>query len=103
MNINAKNAFALPHRSKSGARKNSSVFIVAMIMICTIALTLVQILVKIQMAIAISESPIKTVSIRACSFPKILATISWCLGTRFSTLHKRPFASQTAAIRKFKN
>ena len=40
------------------------------------ALTRVEILDKIQAPIPISESPIKSVSSREWSFPKILATIS---------------------------
>jgi hypothetical protein len=56
--------------------------------------------VKTQIAIIISESPIKTVNNLEFSSPKMLATICSCLGTRFSTLQTSPFISQTVAIRR---
>ncbi len=67
--------------------------------ICVMALNLVLNLVKIQIAIIISDSPIKIVKTLEYWSPKILATICSCLGTRFSTLQNRPLISQTIAIK----
>ena len=98
MNRKAKIAFVFPHNNKSGTRTNSKVFIVIITRICVAALSLIQMPLNIQMAIPISVSPIKKVSNRACSCPKMFATISWCRGTRFNTLQKSPFAIQTVAM-----
>lgn len=76
MNNKANIEFAFPHNSKSGEIINSSVFIVAMIRICVAAFSRVLKLLRIQTAISVSESPIKTVSSREWLLPKILATIS---------------------------
>ena len=57
----AKIAFAFPHSNKSGTRINSKMFIVAMTNIWVTAFSRVHILLKIQIAIKISESPIKSV------------------------------------------
>ena len=70
--------------------------------ICAMAFNFDLNFVNTQIAIIISESPIKMVNNLEFSSPKILATISSCLGTRFSTLQTRPFASQTKAIKKVK-
>jgi len=91
--------FSLPQRSKSGTTINSMTFIVAITVICVIALNFDLKRVKIQIAITVSASPIKNVSSREWSFPKILATICSCRGTRFSTLQKSPLANQTVAIK----
>lgn len=99
MNIIANNKLNLPHKSKSGAKINSRTFMVAMIIICVIAFNLVFSPLRIQIAIAISETPIAFVKRPAWSMPNILATISWCRGTRFSTLQKSPLAIQTVAMR----
>lgn len=99
MNSNANNKLNLPHKSKSGTKINSKTFIVAMTVICVIAFSLGLIPLKIQTAIAISESPIALVKSSAWSLPKILATISWCRGTRFRSLQKSPFAIQIAAMK----
>jgi len=99
MNRKANNALPLPHNNKSGTRKNSRVFIAPITRICVTALSRVFIPLKIQMAITISESPIKSVSSLACSSPKILATICWCRGTMLSTLQKSPLINQTVAIK----
>lgn len=74
MNIKAKIAFAFPHSNKSGARKNSNAFITAMISICATELSREYLPLSIQIAIPISESPIRNVRDFECSFPKILAT-----------------------------
>lgn len=57
-------------------------------------------LLKIQMVINTSLAPIRIVKMFAegLSRCKILPTISSCLGTRFSTLQKSPFTSQTVAM-----
>lgn len=91
--------FNLPQRSKSGTKLNSKMFIVATTVICAIALRRDLSFVKIHITITISESPIKIVKGLEKSFPKILATICPCLGTRFKTLQNSPFTSQTAAIK----
>ena len=99
MNIIAKIIFNLPHNNKSGAIINSIIFISPIITICIIAFILDLNLVKIQRAIIFSKNPIKIVKGLEKSFPKILATICSCLGVRFNTLQKRPFASQTIEIK----
>ena len=99
MNIIANNKLNLPHKSKSGAKINSRTFIAAMIIICVIALSRCLIPLMIQIAIAISETPIALVKRPAYSLPNILATISWCRGTTFNSLQKSPLAIQTAAVR----
>ena len=71
----ANTALASPQSSKSGTRINSSVFIVAIIKIWTMALSLDLILLNIQIAIKISEMPMEIVKRRECSFPRILATM----------------------------
>ena len=76
MNRKAKKAFNFPQSSRSGTRKNSKVFIVAITTICVSAFSREQHPLKIQTAIAISETPINIVSSLAWSLPKILATIS---------------------------
>lgn len=101
INSKANTAFSLPHNKRSGARINSIVFIVATTAIWVIALSFDLNFDKTQMAIPISESPIRTVMDLEYSSPNILATICSCLGTRLSTLQKSPFASQTVAIRIF--
>ena len=72
---------------------------VPMITICEMAFSLGHFPLRIQTAMAISEKPIAFVNIVACSCPKITATISWCLGTRFRTLQTRPLMSQMEARR----
>ena len=98
MNIIANNKLNLPHKSKSGAKTNSKTFMIAMIIICEIAFNLVLIPLRIQIAIAISETPIAFVKRPACWLPNIRATISWWRGTRFSTLQKSPLVIQTVAM-----
>ena len=98
MKINAKSEFSFPQSNKSGTRINSSVFIVATTKIWAIAFNFVLKALKIQTAIMISESPIRIVNSLEWSSPNILATICSCLGTRFRTLQKSPFAIQTVAI-----
>ena len=61
MNKNAYKEFNLPQSNKSGARINSSVFIVAIITICAIAVILDFILLTIQIAIIVSDIPIRIV------------------------------------------
>lgn len=91
--------FILPQSSKPGTTINSITFIVTTTTICVIALSFDLNLVKIQMAIAVSASPIKSVISRECSLPKIPATICWCRGTRLSTLQNSPLANHTVAIK----
>lgn len=98
INRRAKAALYLPHSSRSGTRKNSSAFIEAIMMICVIAFNLDFTPVNIQIAITVSEIPIKIVKGVEYLFPKICATIWWCLGTKLKTLQKSPFASQIAAM-----
>lgn len=88
----------LPQSSKSGARKNSIIFMVNTTMIWLIAFNLDLYSLMIQIAIAISDKPISIVSGLALVSPSIRATISWCLGTRFKTLQINPLISHTAAI-----
>lgn len=99
MNRKAKKTFAFPQSSRSDARKNSKVFMIAIIRIWEIALSLDHFPLSIQTAIAISEIPIKMVNNLEWSVSKILPTISWCRGTRLSTLQKSPFAIQTVAMK----
>lgn len=73
--MNAKTAFNFPQSNKSGARKNSIVFMVAIIRIWTVAFSLGLIPESIQTAIADSKRPIRTVSARELFSPNILATI----------------------------
>ena len=47
----------------------------------------------------ISESPMRRVSTSACFGPRMRATMAACRGTSSSTLHNRPLASHTSAIR----
>lgn len=98
MNSKANNELSFPQSRRSGTRMSSKIFIVATTVICTMAFNFDLNLVKIQIAITISESPIKTVNGLEYSSPKILATICSCRGTRFSTLQTGPLASQTVAI-----
>jgi hypothetical protein len=56
-------------------------------------------LVKIQIAITISESPIKIVRSREWLLAKILETICSCLGTRLRTLQKSPLTIQTKEMK----
>ena len=76
MNRKANNKLNLPHKSKSGTKINSKTFIVAITIICVIAFSRVAMPLKIQTAIAISESPIALVKSPAWLLPKSLATIS---------------------------
>lgn len=76
MKSSAKKAFNLPQSKRLGAKINSKTFIVATTVICAIALNFDLKFVKIQIAITISQSPIRNVNSLECSFPKILATIS---------------------------
>ena len=99
MNVKAKTAFALPQSNKSGTRKNSKEFIIAITRICITVLSRVRIPLKIQTAIPISATPIRNVRDLACSLPKILVTISWCRGTRFRTLQISPLTIQTVAMK----
>ena len=99
MNIKAKIEFAFPQNNKSGTSINSRVFIVAITRICVAVFSRVLMPFKIQTVISVSESPIKIVSSRECSLPKIFATISSCRGTRLSTLQKSPLATQTVAMK----
>ena len=98
MKIDANMEFIFPQSNKSGTKINSSVFIVATTVIWAIAFNFVLKVLKIQTAIIISESPIKIVNSLEWSSPNILATICSCLGARFRTLQKSPFAIQTVAI-----
>jgi len=98
--MKANIAFAFPQSSICGTSKNSSVFMVAIIKIWAIALNLDLHLLTIQIAIKISENPITMVIALACSLPRIVATICWCLGTRFSTLQNNPFIIQMIAMQK---
>lgn len=61
MNNNANTAFSLPHNKRSGTKINSKTFIVATTAICVIALNFDLNFVKTQIAITISESPMKIV------------------------------------------
>lgn len=70
----------------------------ATITICVMAHNLGCILLKIQIAIRISNTPIVRVASVAYSSPNILATISRCLGTRFNTLQNNPLTSHISAI-----
>lgn len=45
-----------------------------------------------------SKIPIKIVKVLEYSSPKISATISVCLGTKFKILHTKPLIIQTIAI-----
>jgi hypothetical protein len=60
------------------------------------------ILLNIQIAITNSASPINFVNKPEWASPRILDTISWCLGTKFRSLQKRPLIIQTVAIRQLK-
>ena len=91
--------FSLPQSNKSGTTINSMIFIVPTTIICVIAFSFDLNFVKIQIAITVSESPIKIVNNREWSFPKIVATICSCRGTRLSTLQKSPLANQTTAMK----
>lgn len=88
-----------PQSNKSGTSINSRMFIIATTSICVIALKRDLIPLKIHMAINISDTPIALVISPANSSPKIPDTICSCLGTRFRTLQKSPFAIHTIAIR----
>lgn len=96
--MNAKRELNFPQSRRSGTRINSSVFIVAMMRICRIALKRDLNPLKIQIPITISESPIKMVSSLECVIPKILSAICSCRGTRFNTLQRSPFANQMSAM-----
>lgn len=91
----ANSAFHRPHNSRSGAIKNSGVFMVATRPICNQAHVLGRILLDTQMANNISPPPIALVSHGANSAPVNRATIHLCRGTIPSTLHHRPLASHT--------
>jgi len=75
MNKNANNALNRPHKSRSGARKNSRVFMTAMITIWVIAFSLGHQPLKIQMAMIVSAIPISLVNNPAWASPMIRATI----------------------------
>ena len=70
-------AFICPNKRRSGARINSIVFIVAMITICVTAQRREFILLRIHIAIIISNMPIVFVAIHEYSWPSIRATINW--------------------------
>ena len=72
----ANKRLSLPHDNNSGARKNSSTFIVATTKICNSAVNLDLKPVRIQTAIINSAKPINTVKVLAYSSPNILATIA---------------------------
>lgn len=65
MNKNAKKALAFPQSNKSGTSVNSSIFMVAMMMICVHALNRGKMPLKIQTAMIISDTPIAFVKIGA--------------------------------------
>ena len=75
MNKNANKALNRPHKSRSGTRKNSSVFMAAMITIWVIAFSLDRQPLKIQTAITVSAIPISLVNNPAWASPMIRATI----------------------------
>ena len=74
-NVMAKIRLNLPHNSKSGTTRNSIIFIVKIMMICSIALNLGAMPVKIQAAINTSEKPMALVSKMEYSVPIIRETI----------------------------
>ena len=76
INMTAKTIFNFPNSNKSGAKKNSNMFMIPMTRICNIEQILAFILVKIQKNIPTSNNPIITVKPGATLSPKILATIS---------------------------
>ena len=63
--MEAKTAFAFPHNNKSGTRKNSIIFIAAIISIWVIAFNLDAVPLKTHEAIIVSAMPIDNVSRRA--------------------------------------
>ena len=75
INVKAKAELYLPQSNKSGTNINSMVFMVAIIIICVIALKRDLIPLKIHNAIIISETPISFVKTAAYSFPEIRETI----------------------------
>jgi len=97
---NATIEFIFPKSSKSGVRKNSIAFIVAIIIICVIAQNRDLILLKTQIPINTSQTPMAFVKKIACSLPKMRETICECLGTRFKILQKSPLIIQTEAIKE---
>ena len=60
-------------------------------------------LLKIQIAIKISEHPMIIDHVREYSVPRMCPIMRSCLGTRFKTLQNNPFAIQIAAIQKEKS
>ena len=77
----ANKALAFPNNKRSGARKNSIVFMVAIRKTCVNAHHRDLKLLITQTAIRISETPIILVRTGACCSPSILATIASCRGT----------------------
>lgn len=59
--MKAKIIFAFPQSSRSGTRKNSKIFMIAITIVCVRAFSLDFIPLKIQTAIAISNIPINAV------------------------------------------
>ena len=98
MKMKANIVLALPQSSISGTKINSKIFIVAIPKTCTMALNPDLRSLKIHTAIKISKQPMIIVNDGAFSDPRIFATISSCLGTRFKTLQNNPLAIQMAAI-----
>ena len=95
--MKAKSELNFPQSKRSGAKINSMVFIMAITIICIRVFKRGSKFVRIQILMQISEMPINTVNKRACSSPKILATICWWRGTRSRTLQRNPFANHTKA------
>lgn len=95
---NAKRALYRPHNNKWGTNMNSMIFIVAITSICAMALSRDLIPLRIHKDISISEMPISLVNRTAWLVPKMVETISSCLGTMPRILHNNPFINQTAAI-----
>lgn len=75
INKNANTEFHFPHNNKSGTRINSSVFMIAIITICEIAFNRDFRRLTIQIAIAISKTPIKIVRGLEYLGPKMFAII----------------------------
>lgn len=74
--MSANSELNFPHNKRSGTNRNSNIFIMAIMPICIRAFKRGHKLVRIQIPMQTSETPIRMVKSLACSSPKIVPTIN---------------------------
>jgi hypothetical protein len=88
-------ALSRPNNRRSGANRNSMTFMVATRRIWKAQLHLQRMPLKIHAATKTSPAPMRQVSPRECSSPRIRATISRWRWTPSNSLHQTPLINQT--------